>query len=76
MTYRVDVFDCIKAFENAHIDLLATLPREELREFNSNTAIGWKKHRNITVDSQGTKWIKFLEFETEADYTAFLLKWG
>ncbi len=72
----MDVFDCSDAFSNAYYYLKANLSLAEWVEFESNTAAGWMKHCNVKTISNSSRWVAYLEFKTEEDYTAFLLRWN
>jgi hypothetical protein len=85
MTYRVEINDCLDQFHRAHRSLMDSLggaahlartsgpgnSHWQLMEHN------WKTKYNITPrnGSGSTAW-KYLDFDSEKHYTAFILKWS
>ena len=85
MIHRVPISDCRPQFRRAHKALIDSLGGSYHIARRSRSGNGywqvleynWKKQYNITprnaVDS--TEW-KYLDFDSEAQYTLFLLRWS
>lgn len=82
MTYRVEIKDIYKHFAKAndalvkdlggieHISRASTVSTPDLIERN------WKARYNIDIIKINNDGWKYLDFQSEKHYTAFLLKWS
>ena len=83
MTYRVPIVDVTQQFHRAHEALVlslggaAHLSCTAPRRYWNVLEYNWKKKYNISPrnGSGSTAW-KYLDFESEKHYTAFILRWS
>lgn len=76
---RLRIEDCQTAFNRAHRALFHSLPPgpawEKLLASVAREEAAWTELYNIKIININHRWEE-IEFETEADVTAFLLKWS